>query len=256
MSQAATPSTGEAQGGAIFAIARIDQLRILVSVPEGYASSIHSGMPAQVFVQERSGKPIAGTVTRSAHSIDQNTRTMLTEVDVSNQDGSLYPGMYAIVSFVQVRGVSPLVVPGDAVVVRQDRTSVAVVRDQKIQIVPVEIGRDYGPSVEIASGLNEGDWVVTTVTDNVREGVKVRTRQNPSAGQDATGKGGAQTNRAPDSGPNQYGDQSIVNSESEQTNQQSKPGQKGSQGGQNSNGKQNQQKNQKPDKQQTKEPGK
>jgi multidrug efflux pump subunit AcrA (membrane-fusion protein) len=256
MSQAATPSTGEAQGGAIFAIARIDQLRILVSVPEGYASSIHSGMPAQVFVQERSGKPIAGTVTRSANSIDQNTRTMLTEVDVSNQDGSLYPGMYAIVSFVQVRGVSPLVVPGDAVVVRQDRTSVAVVRDQKIQIVPVEIGRDYGPSVEIASGLNEGDWVVTTVTDNVREGVKVRTRQNLSAGQDATGQGGAQTNQAPDSGPNQYGDQSIVNSESEQTNQQSKPGQKGSQGGQNSNGKQNQQKNQKPDKQQTKEPGK
>ncbi len=71
---------------------------------------------------------------------------MLTEVDVDNRDGSLYPGMYAIVSFVQVRGVSPLVVPGDAVVVRQDRTSVAVVRDEKIQIVPVEIGRDYGPS--------------------------------------------------------------------------------------------------------------
>jgi multidrug efflux pump subunit AcrA (membrane-fusion protein) len=228
--QAATPSTGQAQGGALFAIAQMSKLRILVSVPESYASDLHAGMPAQVFVQERIGKPIDGTVTRSANSIDQNTRTMLTEVDIDNHDGSLYPGMYAIVSFVQVRGVSPLIVPGDAVVVRKDRTAVAIVRDQKIQLVPVEIGRDYGPSVEILSGLNEGDWVVTTVTDDVRDGVKVRPHQNQSEGQDATGQGGAQTKNAPDSGPNQYGDQSIVNSKTETTNQKGKPGQKGDEG--------------------------
>ena len=225
--QAATPSTGEAQGGPLFAIAQIGTLRILVSVPEGYASSLHAGMPANIFVQERTGKPIGGTVARIANSIDQNTRTMLAEVDIDNHDGTLYPGMYAIVSFVQVRGVSPLVIPGDAVVVRKDRTAVALVRDQKIQIVPVEIGRDYGPSVEILSGLTEGDWIVTTVTDSVREGVKVRTQQKQTEGQDATGQGGAQTNSAPDSGPNQYGDQSIVNSSTESTNQKGKPGQNG-----------------------------
>jgi multidrug efflux pump subunit AcrA (membrane-fusion protein) len=224
--QSATPSTGQAQGGPLFAIAQIGTLRILVSVPEGYASSLHAGMPAQIFVQERNGKPIAGTVTRVANSIDQNTRTMLTEVDIGNRDGSLYPGMYAIVSFIQIRGESPLAIPGDAVVVRQDRTSVATVSDQKIKMVPVEIGRDYGPSVEITGGLHEGDWVVTTVSDSVRDGVKVRTRQSQTQGQDATGQGGAQTNQAPDSGPNQYGDQSIVNSQGESTNQKGKPGQK------------------------------
>ena len=126
-------------------------------MPEGYAIGIKPGMPAQVFVQERAGKPINGTVTRTAGSIDQNTRTMLTEVDVDNRDGSLFPGMYAVVTFVQVRGRPPLTVPGDAVVVRQDRNTVAVVRDEKIQMVPVEIGRDYGPSVEILSGLQKGD---------------------------------------------------------------------------------------------------
>jgi multidrug efflux pump subunit AcrA (membrane-fusion protein) len=224
--QASTPSTGEAQGGPIFAVAQYDKLRILVSVPEGYASDIHAGMPARIFIQERPGKPILGTVTRAANAIDQNTRTMLAEVDVDNKDGGLYPGMYSIVSFVQVRGVSPLVVPGDAVVVRQDRTSVAIVRDQKIQIVPVEIGRDYGPSVEILSGLNEGDLVVNTVTDSVRENVKVRTRPDQSQEQEAAGAGGgAQINQAPNSGPDQYGDQSIVNSPSESTNQKGKPGQ-------------------------------
>ncbi len=227
-SQAATPSTGSASGGGpIFGVAQFDTLRILISVPEGYATSVKRGMPAKVFIQERPDKPITGTVTRTADSLDQNTRTMLVEVDVPNYDGSLYPGMYAVVSFVQVRGVSPLTVPGDAVVVRQDKNMVAVVRDEKIQMVPIEIGRDYGPSVEVLNGLHEGDLVVTTVTDSVQQGVKVRTQQTQEAGEDSSGKGGAQQDKTPDSGPNQYGDQSIVNSKSESTNQKGKSGQGG-----------------------------
>ena len=226
-SAASTPSTGGSQGGAIFAVAQMDTLRILVSVPEGYASSIHKGMPARVFVQERPNKPINGTVARTADSLDQNTRTMLAEVDIDNRDGSLYPGMYAVVSFVQVRGVSPLTVPGDSVVVRQDKNMVAIVRDEKIQMVPVEIGRDYGPSVEILSGLQEGDHVVTTVTDVVQPGIKVHARMTPQPGENSGGQGGAQQDKSPGSGPNQYGDQSIVNSKSESTNQQGKSGKQG-----------------------------
>jgi multidrug efflux pump subunit AcrA (membrane-fusion protein) len=223
--QSATPMTGGAQGGPLFAIAQTKMLRILVSVPEGYATSMRTGMPARVFVQERPGKPINGTVARTAASVDQNSRTMLAEVDVDNHDGSLYPGMYAVVTFVQTRGVSPLAVPGDAVIVRDDRTSIAMVKDEKIKIVPVEIGRDYGPSMEILSGLHEGDWIVTTVTDSVRDGVKVRPKKSQKQEKQAIGQGGEQTNKAPDSGPNQYGDQSIVNAPGESTNQKGKPGQ-------------------------------
>lgn len=220
----ATPSTGQASGGALFAVAEIDKLRILVSVPEGYATSIAAGMPAQIFVQERPGKPLNGIVTRLTHAIDQNTRTMLTEVDLDNRDGNLAPGMYTVVTFVQVRGTAPLTVPGDAVVVRQDRTMVAIVRDMKVQLVPIEIGRDYGPSVEILSGVHEGDHVITTVTDGIRPGAKVRPIQQAAPGEDNKGGGGAQTNRVPNSGPDQYGDQSIVNQQTENTNNQGKKG--------------------------------
>jgi multidrug efflux pump subunit AcrA (membrane-fusion protein) len=245
-SQTASPATGEAQGGPIFTIAQTDPLRILVSVPEGYTQSIRKGMKAQVFIQERPNKPVAGTVARMADALDQNTRTMLTEVDVPNRDGTLYPGMYAVITFVEVRGVPPLTIPGDAVVVRNDKTTVALVRDDKVQIVPVLIGRDYGPSVEILRGLQEGDWVVPTVTDEVRDGVKVRAQMQQQAGED-TGQSAGQADEAPDSGPNQYGDQSIVNSASESTNQRGKPGQKGNSQGssgkqQSSNGKQQRQK--------------
>ncbi len=231
ISGGATPSTGEASGGALFAVAQVDKLRILVSVPEGYASSINPGMPAQVYVQERTGKPISGTVTRSARSLDENTRTMITEVDLDNRTGSLMPGMYTIVSFTQLRGggSSPLTVPGDAVVVRQDHTMVAVVRDMKVQMVPVEIGRDYGPVVEILSGLHEGDHVITTVSDGVRQGAQVRPQQTSEPGEDNGRNGPPQTEKTPNAGPNEYGDQSIVNQSSESTNNQGKKGSGGSQ---------------------------
>jgi hypothetical protein len=138
---------------------------------------------------------------------------MLAEVDIDNRKGDLFPGMYAVVSFVQTHGVGPLTIPGDAVVVRQDRNTVAIVRDHKIQLVPIEIGRDYGPSVEVLSGLHEGDLLVSTVTDVVQPGVQVRTQQTPEQAQ------AAPPGNVPSTGPNQYGDQSIVNQEGDSTQQ-------------------------------------
>ncbi len=111
-------------------------------------------------------------------------------------------------------------VPGDAVAIRQERTQLALVRDNKIQLVPVEIGRDYGPFVEIVNGLKEGDLVVTAITDAVQPGVKVRTRESQQAATSV-----AQTNQEPDSGLDQYSDQSLVNTRSESTNQTVKKGQ-------------------------------
>jgi hypothetical protein len=90
-------------------------------------------------------------------------------------------------------------------------------------MVPVEIGRDYGPSVEVLNGLHEGDLVVTTVTDAVQQGIKVRTEQNPQVAED-TGQT-PQSGQAPDSGPDQYGDQSIVSAETGNTTQKGKSGQ-------------------------------
>ena len=217
-------SQGTSSGGPIFAVAQIDVLRILVAVPEGYATSVQPGMAAKVFLQERMGTPVIGSVARSANSLDQNTRTMLTEVDIDNRNRSLYPGMYAVVSFEQIRGQSPLTVPGDAVIVRNDQTSVAtLVNGNKVHLVPVRIGRDYGPSVEIVNGLQPGATVITSVTDGVREGATVRALKKQTAGEEGGKRDKPQTE--PDSGPNQYGNQSIVNSQSESTNNQGKKGQ-------------------------------
>lgn len=227
-SSVSSPTTGSSQGGPIFVVSQTNVLRILVSVPEGYATSVRPGMNASVFLQERQGgPPVHGTVTRAADSIDQNTRTMLAEVDVDNRSGSLYPGMYTVVTFQQVRGEAPLAVPGDAVVVRGDRTTLAVVDSSNhVHMVPITIGRDYGPSVEIVSGLHPGDTVVTNVTDGVREGAVIQPQLAQQTEAEVTGTGAQPpTRREPDSGPNQYGDQSIVNATPDSTNNQGNKGQ-------------------------------
>jgi multidrug efflux pump subunit AcrA (membrane-fusion protein) len=223
----ASPTTGQSQGGLLFAEAKVDRLRILVSVPEGYAGGVKRGQQAEVRVQEFAGKIFHGKVLRTSDSIDQNTRTLLAEVDVDNRDGQMIPGMYTVVSFVQVRGESPLVIPGDAVAVRQDRTMVAVVTNEIVHLRPVEIGRDYGPSVEIVAGLHEGDMVASNVTDDVRDNAKVKTKLQKMPGEDG-GSGGAQSNQSP-GGSAQYGKESIVDQSTENTTQQGKKGSGGDQ---------------------------
>jgi multidrug efflux pump subunit AcrA (membrane-fusion protein) len=221
VNQAATSSASPGQGGPLFGIAQVERLRILVSVPEGYAASVHTGVQAKLNFQEFPQKTFTGEVTRTSGSLDQNTRTLLAEVQVDNRDGSLMPGMYAVATFPPTVGVSPLLVPGDAVVIRGDKPTVAIVVDNKIRVLPIVLGRDYGPSVEVLNGLHEGDMLVTNVTDDVRDGVKVHAEFSP------TQQGAAQQKpdqSHPPGGNTQYGNQGIVdqNMQGKQTQQNQK----------------------------------
>ncbi len=175
-SSAATPAQSPGQGGPLFGIAQVQRLRILVSVPEGYATAIHAGGHAQLNFQEYPGTPFQGDVTRTADSVDPNTRTMLAEVQVDNKKGRLKSGMYVVATFPPAPGIEgPLMVSGDSVVIRNDQTSVAKVVNGKVEITPVVIGRDFGSVTEIVSGVKAGDLIVTQVTDDVMPGAEVQT---------------------------------------------------------------------------------
>lgn len=208
-SSSATPSNAGGQGGPLFTISQVNRLRVLVSVPEGYAGAVHPGLAATLHVQEFPNAAFHGTVTRTAGSIDQNTRTLLTEVQVDNRDGRLLNGMYAVVTFAPTGGAQPLVVPGDAIAVRQDRNVVAVVHDGMVHLQPVNVGRDYGPVVEVLSGVNEGDLIASSFTDEVRDNVKVQVKMGNSPGVQAGAQGPPIQNQPP-GGSTQYGNQAIT----------------------------------------------
>ena len=222
----ATPSTGTGvQGGALFTIAQNNRLRILVSVPEGYADSIHPGQKASLNFQEYPTQAFFGDVTRTAGSVDQNTRTMIAEIQIDNSKGQLLPGMYAVATFSGGEGPGTLVVSGDAVAVRNDTTSVAVIQGGKVHLVPVSVGRDFGPEIEIVSGLKEGDLIASTFTDSVKNGATVRTQMSKST-QDQHPTQQIKPN--PPGGSTQYGDPGIVDQDMQ--GQSAKPQQKKSGG--------------------------
>lgn len=207
---AASPanSTG-GSGGALFSIAQVGRLRILVSVPEGYATSVRTGQKATLHFQELPASEFHGEVTRTAASIDPNTRTLLTEVQVDNHDGRLLTGMYAVVTFNALNGPGPLTVSGNSIAVRGDRNVVALLRDGVVHLQPVEIGRDYGPAVEILNGLHAGDLIAATFTDDVKESAKVQVRETQVAGETSAPKA-APNQQASPGGSTQYGNPSVT----------------------------------------------
>jgi multidrug efflux pump subunit AcrA (membrane-fusion protein) len=177
----ATSAQTPGQGGPLFGIEQVQRLRILVSVPESYAPAIHVGQRAPIAVQEYPGVPLFAEVTRTADSIDPNTRTMLTELQIDNSHGKLISGMYAVVTFPPAQGIqAPLLISGDAIAIRHDQSVVATVVNGKIHFAPVTIGRDFGDEVEILIGLKTGDIVVTDVTDDVVEGAPVQVHPTKS----------------------------------------------------------------------------
>ena len=167
--------------------------------------------------------------------MDQNTRTLLVEVQVDNRAGRLLPGMYAVVTFAESSAQGALLVTGDAVAIRQDRPTVAVISGGKVHLTPVVLGRDYGPEVEILGGIHEGDLIASTFTDDVREGAEVKPRmdqeQNSTQNQPA-----AAIKPQPPGGSTRYGDPGIIDQDMQ--GQNAKPQQKQGGGAKKAAGKQ------------------
>jgi multidrug efflux pump subunit AcrA (membrane-fusion protein) len=172
---------GAGQGaGSLFRIAQTDTVRAYVNVPQTYAASITPGLQADVVVQELAGRAFTGRVVRTSRAIDASSRTLLAEVDIRNPNFALLPGMYAQVRLRFARVTPPLLLPAAALLIRADGPQVAVVdaatpgHPATIHLRNVEIARDYGASVEIASGVDEGATVVLNPGTDLVDGGAVR----------------------------------------------------------------------------------
>lgn len=158
----------------MFNIAKTDPIRIYVSVPEVYADSARPGVKASVQLTSVDGSTFSGSVMRNSESIDPQSRTLLTEIDVPNPKGKLLPGAYAQVHFALKVDVSRLTIPVNAMMTRPEGTLAAVVdSDSKVQLKPIVIGRDYGREIEVLSGISQSDQVVLNPGDSLESGQQV-----------------------------------------------------------------------------------
>jgi membrane fusion protein, multidrug efflux system len=175
-------SGAQAAGKELFDIARVDPLRVYISVPQAYAPNIKVGMKANVTLQEFPGQKFVGTVVRTAEAIDPTTRTLNTEVDVPNKDGKLLPGSFGQVHFATGTSVPRITIPVNAMLFRAEGAQVAVVdKDGKVHLRPINIGRDFGATLEILGGLDVSDQIIINPSDSLEEGQQVHVAK-PTAG--------------------------------------------------------------------------
>ena len=168
-----TPSA-IAAGRDLFRLSDMSKLRVFVNVPQANIGDIKVGQKAVVKVPELNAS-LTGSVIRTSNALENQSRTLLAEVNVVNEGRKMLPGMYTQV-VIETTGARQLIlVPGDTIVTRAEGIFVAVVgAGNKIQFRKIEVGRDFGTEVEAVSGLNEGDQVVVNPSDDVKNGVVVK----------------------------------------------------------------------------------
>jgi RND family efflux transporter MFP subunit len=167
-------------GTFMFTVMRSNLMRIQLYVPQSEAVGVAPGVDAVLRVPEIPDRTFPGKVTRIADALQPGTRTLLTEIDVPNPDGSLSPGMYGTVELHIPRRTPALLISADAIIFNGDGLHVAVVENGTAHLRRVEIARDFGREVEVRDGLRAGDQVILNAPVNLADGAKVHIQPEPS----------------------------------------------------------------------------
>jgi RND family efflux transporter MFP subunit len=166
----------------LFHLASINKLRVFVAIPEVYSRAASNGASATLTLDEFPGEVFNGILVRNANSFDAASRTLLTEVDVDNPKGQLRPNAYVFVHFKLPESIKSVTIPSNTLLFRKEGLQVAIVKNGKVELVPVKMGRDYGNSVEIVSGLSGSDDVVLSPPDSLAGGTPVKIAPRAAAG--------------------------------------------------------------------------
>jgi RND family efflux transporter MFP subunit len=187
----ATGSTTTAGAGTtvgnkeIFDVSAINTLRVFVNVPQIYAPDAKNGVIATLTLPQYPGRKFEGRLVRTSNAVDPATRTLLAEVDVKNSSGELLPGSYTEVHLHTSSSAPALIVPVSALILEPDGLRVGTVDANGIaHLTRVNPGRDFGTTVEILNGLQQGQGVIANPPDSLTDGEKVRVMTpNHSAGE-------------------------------------------------------------------------
>jgi RND family efflux transporter MFP subunit len=165
----------------LFHIAAVNKLRVFVNVPQVYSHDTRPGIHSDLAMPEIPGRRFTGTLVRTADAIDPATRTLLVEVDVPNTAGLLFPGAYTEVHFKIKANSETLIIPSTSLIFRSQGLRVPVIKaGNRVALIPVIVGRDFGNTIEVLSGLSADAVVIANPPDSLVEGETVRIVQPKS----------------------------------------------------------------------------
>ena len=166
----------------LFTVSDERRLRIYVQVPQSYIADIKPGVQATFTVPEYPGRTFSATLATTATAITPQTGSLLVQFQIDNPDRVLKPGEYAQVHFDLPASSQAVQAPASALMFRDSGMQLAVVGPSgRVSIKPVTLGRDFGGTVEIASGVSPGDRIIDNPPDSLRAGDAVRVVSGPRA---------------------------------------------------------------------------
>lgn len=167
-------TTSDTQSMPVVQLAEWSKLRLVVPVPESAVPQLLLGSAVQVHVSAMN-RDFAGRVARFADALNDETRTMHTEIDVENSDGTLKEGMYAEAKIVLKQQNNALTIPIQALERNATGGTVLIVdSDGRVEERQVKLGAESSDRIEILDGLAENDRVVIGNRGEFRAGEKVR----------------------------------------------------------------------------------
>lgn len=172
-------------GRELFHLAQTEKLRVYVRIPEPSALGIAPGQEASLTIPESPGRIFTATVVTTSEAISATSRTLLTELEVDNSKHEILPYSYGEVRF-RTATDPALTIPSNSILFRAQGLQVGVVKpDNTVELHHVQVGRDFGQTIEILSGIGPADRVIVNPSDSLLSGTKVRIappqKQNPTA---------------------------------------------------------------------------
>jgi RND family efflux transporter MFP subunit len=161
----------------LFHIASTTRLRIYVSVPQVYSRVAKPGMIADLTLAEFPGRTFKAKLVTTSEAIDPASHTLLSEFDAENPTGELLPGSFAEVHLKLASAASTFVLPVTAFLFRSEGIRIGIVKNNRADLIPIVLGRDFGNEAEIVSGLNPNDLVIINPPDSLVSGQNVRIAQ-------------------------------------------------------------------------------
>jgi RND family efflux transporter MFP subunit len=168
-------NAGSAAGQELFEVSDLHRVRIYVQVPQAFTADLQPGLKATFEVPQFPGTKFDATLVTTSNAMNAASRSMLVELQADNSDGRLLGGTYCQVDFRIPGDPNRVRVPATALLPVDHGVQVAVLGDgNKVVLKSIQLGRDFGDSVEVISGLAPQDRVIDSPTETLQNGDAVK----------------------------------------------------------------------------------
>jgi len=163
------------RGTKVVTVVRIHPLRVELTVPEQYLSTIKPGLTLELEVNAYPGRRFPGQVRFISPAFRADQRALTVEAVVANPNGLLRPGLFAAAAIQESGKVKALCVPSAAIRNLDGSTRVFVVKGDRVEERVITVGQVVDGLTEVTNGLAEGDEVARTNLDKLADGARIRT---------------------------------------------------------------------------------